>query len=575
MIAATEPGERRLQRWARSPALIVAVVAAGYACLVTYPLILQLSTSIYGGPGDATGTVAVYMWWSYAIHHHMSIFDNTMWGAPYGAGWQAVPFSVLPVILLAPLSAVIGGTATYNVEVLSSFPLTAWLTFLLARRLGARPLAAAFSALAFTFLPYHLEKAQGHSGQTHMEFFSATLLFLMRWRQGGSRWNLAVAGAIAGLTLWNDYYFAFISAFMVATFFALSLLYRRSQEPPPTLIWRHLAAALTLGIVTALFVPATILVAERPWTGSLNSALAAQSAGFHQSLEEVRIYSARPWEFVLPYHDNPLLPRRIVQFEVAHIHGSNFTEQTLFLGYTVMLLAALGVFVTWPRFETLLLLALGVVGLVVSLPPGISVAGHTIPTPSLLLNPIFPIFRVYARFGVLVLLGAALLAGLGFTWLQDRLRGRQALLLALPFILTAIEFNNLPPSHVTRLFPAPAEYRWLANQSGGILIEYPLRAGTLQEQEIETRQYTLYQQSHGHPLFNGATTASVADPISELLEPYYGPGVADTLRQIGIRYVFVHRADYIRDGFVLPQNTPGLDYVDTLDGTDVYVIRSP
>ncbi len=222
-----------------------------------------------------------------------------------------------------------------------------------------------------------------------------------------------------------------------------------------------------------------------------------------------------------------------------------------------------------------MLLALGVVGLAISLPPGIQLASHTIPTPSLLLNPIFPIFRVYARFGILVLLGAALLAGLGFTWLHNRLRGRLAILLAVPFLLTAIEFNNLPPSHVTALLPAPAEYQWLAKEPSGILIEYPLRSGSPQEQEIETRQYTLYQQYHGHPLFNGATTASVADPMSELLEPYYGAGVAETLREIGVRYVFVHRADYSRDGFDLPRNTPGLDYVDTLDGTDIYVVRSP
>src|SRR6266568_2960907 len=65
---------------------------------------------------------------------------------------------------------------------------------------------------------------------------------------------------------------------------------------------------------------------------------------------------------------------------------------------------------------------------------------------------------------------------------------------------TSITVNNLPPSHVTALLPAPAEYQWLAKEPSGILIEYPLRSGSPQEQEIETRQYTLYQQYHGHPL---------------------------------------------------------------------------
>lgn len=547
----------------RSPALIVFVVATLYAFVVTFPLVFQLGTSIYGGPGDATGTVAVYEWWAYAIHHGLNIFNNTLWGAPFGAGWEAVPFSVLPVGLFAPLSALIGGTAAYNVEVLSSFPLTAWATYLVARRLGCSPLAAAFSGLAFAFVPYHVEKAQGHAGQTHMEFFSGMLLFLLRWRQGGSRWNLVAAGALAGLTLWDDYYFAFIAAFLVATFFIVSALYKGG-------LGRHALAVMGVGLVTLLFVPATILVAERPSNGSLTGAVSAQNAEFHQSDVEIEIYSSRPWEFLLPYHDNPLVPRSIVQYEVAHLHGSNFTENELFLGYVVMLLAAVAVLALRARFEVVLLLAVGVVGAAVSLPPGLHYHGFVVPTPSLYLNQIFPIFRVYARFGLLVILGATLLAGLGFTWMQARLGPRWVALLALPFLLTAVEFNNLPPPHVTQLYPAPAEYQWLAGQPQGILVEYPLQSGTPQAEEIETRQYTLYQQTHGHPLFNGGSSASRSTLYAPYLEPYYLPGAAQLMKQLGIAYVFVHRSDYLSAGFQLPQNVPGLTYVQTLNGVDIY-----
>ena len=547
----------------RSPGLIVLVVASVYALVVTYPVVFQFGTSIYGYPGDATGTVAIYQWWSYALHHGLNIFDNTVWGAPFGAGWESVPFSVLPVMLMAPLSALVGGAAAYNIEILTSFPLTAWTTYLVARRLGCSPVAAAFSGLAFAFVPYHLEKAQGHAGQTHMEFFSGMLLFLLRWRQGGSRWNLVAAGALAGLTLWDDYYFAFIAAFLVATFFVVSVLYKRE-------LGRHALALVVVGLVTLVFVPATILVAERPSSGSLTGAVSAQSAEFHQSAVQIEIYSSRPWEFVLPYHDNPLVPSAIVRYEVAHLHGSNFTENELFIGYVVMLLATVAVLVLRARFEVVLLLAVGVVGAAVSLPPGLHFHGITVPTPSLYLNPIFPIFRVYARFGILVILGAALLAGLGFTWMQAKMGPRRAALLALPFLLTAIEFNNLPPPHVTQLYPAPAEYQWLATQPQGILVEYPLQAGTIQAEEIQTRQYTLYQGVHGHPIFNGGSTASRSTLYAPYLEPYYLPGAAQLMKQLGIAYVFVHRSDYVRDGFQLPQDVPGLTYVQTLDGVDIY-----
>lgn len=560
------------QGWWRSPALIVTIAATVYALLLTYPLVLQLDKSIYGYPGDATGTVAVYSWWSYAIQHHQSIFDNTAWGAPFGAGWKAVPFGVLSVLVMAPLSGLLGGTVAYNIQVLSSFPLIAWTTYLVGRRLGCKPLGAAFGALAFTFVPYHLEKAQGHAGQTHMEFFPGTLLFLLRWRRGGSRWNLVAAGAMAGLTLWNDFYFAYILAFAVATFFVVSFVYRAASTPAMAWLKHHVIGALAVALVTVAFVPATILVAERPSNGSFNGSLTAQAAGFNQGLNEVRVYTARPQEYFLPFHANPLLPAAVLKYEVDHLHGSNFTEQTLFIGYTVLVLGAIAVFVGRRRFETGLLLGLGFIGFVVALPPGLHVGGLTIPMPSLLLNAVFSIFRVYSRFGILVLLGAALLAGLGFTWLQSKFIGRRALLLAVPFLLAAVEFDNFPPSHVLELYPAPAEYSWLAQQPAGILVEYPLDSGTAQDQEIDTREYTLYQHVHGHPIFNGATSASRAYTLSPQLEPYYGSGVAQMLNDIGIRYVFVHRATYARTGFNLPHEVAGLRYVQTLDGVDIYLV---
>jgi hypothetical protein len=560
--------------WQHRPALVVTLLATLYSWLITFPLILHLDTAIYGYPGDSTGAIAIYSWWSYALLHHQSIFVNTAWGAPYGAGWEAVPFTVLPVVVLAPLSAVAGGTIAYNFQTLSSFPLTAWVTFLVARRLGARPVGAAFAALAFTFIPYHMEKAQGHIAQIHMEIYSGILFFLLRWRQGGSRWNLAGAGAVTGLALWNDYYMAYIAAFLVAAFFAASVVDRRLRLDPLRWIGRHLAAGLLVAFVTALFLPATVLTAQRPSNGTISGAVEAQSAGFHQGLDQLLIYSAHKVDYFLPDHLNPLLPKSIVQYEVDRLHFSNFVEKTLFLGYTVMVLAALAVVAGWRRFETWLLLAIGAVGFLVAEPPLMHSFGLLqVPSPSLLLHPIFPIFRVYARFGVLVMLGATLLAGVGLSWLAARLRGRAALLLAVPFLLTAVEFNNIPPLHVVTIYPAPAEYQWLEKQPPGILVEYPLKAGSDGSvQEVETRQYTLYQHVHGHPIFNGGTTASRADQLSSQLEPYYGPGVSSQLRQIGIRYVFVHRADYLRDKLLVPRDVSGLNFVVTLNGVDVYTV---
>ena len=57
-----------------------------------------------------------------------------------------------------------------------------------------------------------------------------------------------------------------------------------------------------------------------------------------------------------------------------------------------------------------------------------------------------------------------------------------------------------------------------------------------------------------------------------MLEPYYGPGVAQILKDIGIRYVFVHRDTYQAAGLEVPQSVAGLTYVETVDGVDIYLI---
>ncbi|TME05229.1 MAG: hypothetical protein E6I71_03880, partial [Chloroflexi bacterium] len=172
---------------------------------MTFPVILHFGEDIYGFPGDATGGVTQYWWWGYALVHGGSIFDNTLEGVPLGSEWSNIPFVVLPLIVFTPLSAAIGAVASYNLLILSGFPLTAWATFLLVRRLGFANLASAFAGLAFAFSPYHIEKAMGHGNQTHMEFIALTFYFLVRWRQEARIRYAALAGVMAGLQLWMDY----------------------------------------------------------------------------------------------------------------------------------------------------------------------------------------------------------------------------------------------------------------------------------------------------------------------------------------------------------------------------------
>jgi hypothetical protein len=569
----------RLWSWigsatAARPSLAVAAVALLWAVVETWPVAAHIGDTIYGFPGDATGSVALYWWWEYAARHGQSLFVNSLQGVPLGSGWENIPFNALPMVVLTPLAIVFGPIVAYNLEILSSFPLTAWLTYLLARRLEMRPLSAAFAALAFAAVPLHIQKAMGHAGQTHMELFPAALLFLVRWRQGGSRWNLVAAGAMGGLELWIDFYFTAILMLLVAVFFLVSAIFRAERwHTVPTQLRAHLAAAGIILVTAAAFVPVAVIFAHRPTSAGYVQSAQSAALPLVRSLGELEEFSARVQFYLMPPHDNPLVPDAVLQWEIAHLHGNNFIEAALFVGYTILVLAVLGVLARRFQFPVLLLVAVGVAGFVFSLPPNYAVPLIKLHAPSYYLYAFVPYIRVYSRFGVLVLLGSALLAGMGYAVLQQRARSwLRPLALVGPFLLVAVEFNNLPPSHTTAILPAPAEYSWLQSQPSGVLIEYPLHGPMPVKQEIETRQYTLYQSVHEHPMFNTAVTVGPAADFAPRLEPYYGTSVVQQLRSLGIRYVFVHRRDYVADGWSLPQTVSGLTYVRTLADTDIYLV---
>jgi hypothetical protein len=567
--AGTPDAPKEQHRSARWPAaLSVTLAATALGCVTTFPMVLHLDSSIYGTPGDSTGAISFFWWWAYAIQHGKPLLDNSMWGAPFGADWSRQPFAVLPIVIFTPLSLLFGPTVAFNLGVLSSFPLSALFMYLLARRMQAGTLGATFAGLAFAFLPYHQMKATGHMFQAHMELFPALLWLLVRWRQDGSRWNLVGAGVVLGLTTWIDYYFAFIMLFLAAAFFVVNFAMPRLPGVPVVArIREHAVGVLVTGAAVLPFLPPAILLAIRP------GANASQLSIVQRGLNDIDIYSVRPWEYLMPWSENPLVPAAIRSFQLQHLHFSNVVEQAQTLGYTVMALALVALFTFRPRFPVILGVAIAIAGAWLALPAHVHVLGVTVPGPATVLNHVVPFVRVYARFGVLVMTAATLLGGLGLTVIASRLRTpRLRWLLVVPFVLVALEFNRIPPTYTTTLFPAPQEYRWLADQPAGILVEYPIISTDIEE-EILGRQYTLYQQVHLHPLLNGANPGSEADRVSRTLEPYYAPGVVDHLRSLGIRYVFVHRDIYQAHGFGLPRFVSGLQYVGTFDGGGVDAFR--
>ncbi len=159
----------------RVPPAVSQSVAVALVALVAITAVLQLwradlsvpfsfspderSTEVY--PADAP----FYLMLVQGLIDHDTYLTNPSLGAPAGQQLYDVPsgndnfqFGVLWVIGKATGNAPL----TVNLYYLLTYPLVAVATFLVARRLGLRPLIAAAVALLYTFAPYHLARGTSH-----------------------------------------------------------------------------------------------------------------------------------------------------------------------------------------------------------------------------------------------------------------------------------------------------------------------------------------------------------------------------------------------------------------------------
>jgi hypothetical protein len=113
-----------------------------------------------------------------------------------------------------------------------------------------------------------------------------------------------------------------------------------------------------------------------------------------------------------------------------------------------------------------ILVAVAIAALVCSLSPERTILGVTFVRPSALLYPIVPMFRAYARFGVIVQLMAALLAGVGVSRLLARGTGPSRAVCAALIALAIAEYSVWPPALSRDVLPTSA-HRWVMRQTAG------------------------------------------------------------------------------------------------------------
>lgn len=421
---------------------LITAGAAVLTVLLAFPVLRAPSERIFGA--EIVG------------RHHDPYTVMQLFERPVRLGIYSQPITDIPGALLA---RAVGGVAAYNWLILISFPLTAAASYLLARHLLLSPAGAAVTALACAFSPFHFAHAAYHPHIAQVQWLPLYLLALWRCLDVATPRAVALlAAAVAAVTL-SNYYGGLIAA--VISPIAIASYWLATRRTGSRALGR-------LGItVGTLLLMAAGGAAYAWWTAG---AVIEDRSAFAFARVDVLRYSARWWSYLMPPVEHPFLGSAVARLWAAHADTRGLVEQQVSLGWGLMALGVVAI-VSWCGDGRLaasvarvpILVAVAVAAMVCSLAPTLTLAPLAVFQPSALLYEVLPMFRSYARFGVVVQLMTAVLAGIGVEVLW-RYGTRRAKLACVSLIVLAVAEYAVAPSALWRDVLPTTAHRWVMQQ---------------------------------------------------------------------------------------------------------------
>jgi len=564
----------RLKGYYREIIILLVFVALSFAA--TYPLILRSATSVYGypWPGDQTGTIWHFWWLKYAWDHSLSPYLSPMIAAPFGAH-LSIQYLFLNSIVLT-LSLLFREIFIYNLLIFISFPLSAFAMYLLAYRVSGNRIASVMPGLIFAFSPYHINQAQGHLTLAHIEWMPFYLLSLLMLTENKNYRNAILCGVSFALVVLSDLYYGFFMFIFTLIFFVYrGLFWLLTSRELKIDLKKARFYLVTLALAAALIFAFNLRLFQNTGTVDVKERV--------HPLVQLMSFSARPWDYLVPSITNPIFRRYTKPFIFARKHGSNTCELSLYLGYVPLLLAFIGVVYTWTKRKTQIitrekLFAVGFLvfgafaALLCSAPPYKSIGALTVYFPSYLFFKFLPMFRSYSRFGIVVLMCVAVLAGVGLAYLLELLPGRRSriALFATLTIFLGLEFAFIP--RLTLLTAPRPVYSWLAKQKGDFVIaEYPL----VKSDDVINYDYMFSQRIHSKRLVNGSSPYTEAEEWRIKVKNISDPDVPALLSYLKVKYVVLHLDKYRGKKQRVPYvPKSGLKIVKTFKNSRVYEVTA-
>lgn len=386
--------------------------------------------------------------------------------------------------------------------------------------------------------------------------------------------NSIVVGILLSLILLSSFYLGYLSVIILCSFFLFYRLVGPFLKISVSINRQVLAGYITV-IVTFVFLsfPAYFQLLEYRF-GQLppKTFRTISAAVMRNTALDVVAYSARPWDYLTPSIYHPLFGESARAF-YTYLRDNNsyqfwspdLPERANYLTFTAIILSLYAVWKLLKRRRTTSMenkrffysiVFLAVASFLLSMPAVLTVRGFLLPLPSYFLFMVFPMFRVYARAGIFVLLSFSLLSAYGLSCLLEGVsrKSRSSIIIAGVCLLVLFENLSYPPFPLMDVGKVPLVYDWLSKQEGNFIIaEYPTDNSAVDlgggcpswlDQKI-TRDYNgayaaFYQTTHGKKVFepdNSSKDERISLGDLALADSYL------VLKKYGVNYVLVHTRD--------------------------------
>lgn len=543
---AASPNRKRALR----AGLLAALALATYLGAALYhfaPAMTSCSTNVMGPAGDSTAG-GVWLTWAFEQQGGLPFHAHTdLTAAPAGERfWQPEWWTqTLTYTPLWVLGHVTNAPCAWNVSIISGFVLSGLSMFGLVYWLTRRPVVALLFGYAFAYSAFAQMKASGNLAMVHRELIPVLLLFLIRLVNRPSIRRAVPAGVTLALLGYTDGYYLLIGWAIVAAFALGALVHRAWATRRARDVWPDVRAFLGVAFAAVLLL-APLVVAYRGNSSSID-------ADVSRGVSDLDVYGARPADYLLPAHDNPLFKGLFGSWQDRHLGLSNYAEKTLYLGWGTLAFAVVALVLWWrgartddprrvrlPSQVVIPLCSVAFVAAVASGPAHSHMLGLTLPGPSLVVHAIAPYWRVFARLFVAVHAAVIVLAALGVAGvLAGRSNRVRVVVLAIACCVVFIDAMAARPfSYATFDYSAaPSGYRWLARQSDiSVIADAPVWPNIAQPDAA----FATFQPIHGKRVVNPKSSAEEGSLANSSVLGLGDPQTVPMLRSMLVDAVVVH-----------------------------------